>query len=107
VDGRGRLERRLGSGAVVARRGARGDGRFRLRLRFGVGLGGASETLGVGETAHAVGLRILDARGVALDADPQAFAEIEGFLVGKPELSRQLVDPDPLVRHLRSNNPFR
>jgi hypothetical protein len=42
---------------------------------------GAAEPLRVGETAHAVGLRILDARGVALDADPQPFAEIKGFLV--------------------------
>src|SRR5205085_3186446 len=64
------------------------------------------ETLRVGETAHAVGLRILDARGVALHADPQAVAQIKGFLVGQPELTRQLVDPDPLVRHLRSANPF-
>jgi hypothetical protein len=45
-------------------------------------LGGSAKTLGVGETAHAVGLRVLDARGVALYADPQAFAEIKGFLVG-------------------------
>jgi hypothetical protein len=47
-------------------------------------LGGASEALGVGEAAHTVGLRVLDARGVALHSDPQAFAEIQGFLVGKP-----------------------
>jgi hypothetical protein len=45
-------------------------------------LGRATQALGVRETAHAVGLRILDARGVALHADPQALAEIKGFLVG-------------------------
>ncbi|HEU5447443.1 MAG TPA: hypothetical protein VFW57_00360 [Acidimicrobiia bacterium] len=66
--------------------GRRRDGG--CRLRFGFGLGGAAEPLRVGETAHAVGLRVLDARGVALNSDPQALAEIKGFLVGKPELSR-------------------
>src|SRR5581483_11081663 len=75
-------------------------------LALRLGLGRATKALGVGETAHAVSLRILDARGVALHTDPQTLAEIKGFLVGKPELSRQLVDPDPLVRHLRSANPF-
>jgi hypothetical protein len=51
-------------------------------------LSGSAKALGVGEAADAVGLRVLDARGVALDADPQALAEIKGFLVGQPKLSR-------------------
>jgi hypothetical protein len=45
-------------------------------------LGRATKALGVRETAHAVGLRVLDARGVAFHADPQTLAEIKGFLVG-------------------------
>jgi hypothetical protein len=37
--------------------------------------------------ADAVSLGVLDARGVALDADPERVAEIERLFVGEPELS--------------------
>jgi hypothetical protein len=42
----------------------------------------AAQTVLVGATADAVGLLLLDARGVALDTDPELQAEIEGFFVG-------------------------
>jgi hypothetical protein len=38
-------------------------------------------------TADAVGLLLLDARGVALDANPELQAQIERFFVGKAELA--------------------
>jgi hypothetical protein len=85
---------------------SRRGGRHGRRLRLGFGLRRPAEALGISEAAHTIGLRVLDTRGVALDSDPQAFAEIKGFLVGQPELSCQLVHPDPLVRHLCSANPF-
>jgi hypothetical protein len=36
---------------------------------------------------HAVGLLLLDARGVALNPDPELEAEIESFFVGEAELA--------------------
>jgi hypothetical protein len=83
--GRGRRWRRLGLGRD-------GDG-SRLGL---LPLGLAAEPLGVGEAPDAVRQRIVDARGVALDADLQSLAEVEHHLVLDPELPRQLVDPDLL-----------
>ncbi len=41
-----------------------------------------------------VGLGLLDARGVGLDADAEVHAEIERLLVGEAELLRELVDAD-------------
>jgi hypothetical protein len=38
-------------------------------------------------TANAISLLLLDARGVALDADPELDAQIERFLVGEAELA--------------------
>jgi hypothetical protein len=38
-------------------------------------------------TADAVGLLLLDARGVALYSDPKLQAEIESFFVGEAELT--------------------
>jgi hypothetical protein len=71
MRGRGGLAGRLGR----RRRGGR-------RLGLGLGLCLPAETLGISEAAHTIGLRVLDARGVAFYSDPQAFAEIKGFLVG-------------------------
>ena len=48
----------------------------------------ATQALGVGEAAHAVGERVVDARRVALHADLQALAQIEHDLVLDAKLSR-------------------
>jgi hypothetical protein len=41
----------------------------------------------IGLSTDAVGLLLLDARGVALDPDPQLDAEVERFFVRQTELS--------------------
>jgi hypothetical protein len=53
------------------------------RLRFD----GPAETLLVGLAADAVGLLLLDARGVALDSYAQLEAQVKRFFVGEAELS--------------------
>ncbi len=52
-----------------------------------LGLDGAAQTLLIGLTADAIGLLLLDARGVALDPDAQLQAEVERFFVGEAELT--------------------
>jgi len=52
------------------------------------------EALTLGLAADAVALRLLDARGMRLDPDAEVGAEVEGLLVGEPELFRKLVDSD-------------
>ncbi len=42
----------------------------------------------------AVGLRVLDGGRVALDADPERNAQVEGLFVGEVELPGELVEPD-------------
>jgi hypothetical protein len=99
---RRRYGRLFGFGRRNLGNGAGSDGRSRLRsrgrlLRRLLGLLGldlALQTLALGLTPDAVGLGVLDARRVALDSDPERAAEIERLLVGEPELSRQLVNPD-------------
>ena len=54
----------------------------------------ADQALTLGLATDAVGLRLLDARRVRLDADAEAHAEVEGLLVGETELFRELVDTD-------------
>src|SRR5690606_22364396 len=63
-----------------------GGGLFRL--------GVADETLSLRLTAHAVGLRVDDARRVALYANPERGAEVERLFVREPEFSRQFVHAD-------------
>ena len=41
--------------------------------------------------AHPVGLRLLDARGVALHPDAELLAKVEELFVGEPQLLCQLV----------------
>jgi hypothetical protein len=38
-------------------------------------------------TANAISLLLLDARGVALDTDPERKAQIERFFIGEAELA--------------------
>ena len=64
-----------------AGRGGRRRGR-RLGGCRSLGLDRAAQALLVGPTADAVGLLLLDARGVALDADPELEAQIKRFFVG-------------------------
>jgi hypothetical protein len=45
----------------------------------------------VGLAPHSIGLRLLDARGVALHPDAELFAKIEELFVGEPQLFGQLV----------------
>jgi hypothetical protein len=47
----------------------------------------ATQPLLIRPTADAIGLLLLDARGVALDADPELEAQVERFFVGEAELS--------------------
>jgi hypothetical protein len=54
----------------------------------------AHEAVALSATANAVGLRLLDARGVRLDPDAQCQAQVEAFLVGEPKLLGELVDPN-------------
>src|SRR5439155_24809013 len=75
----------------------------RLRL---LGRRLALEPLAFGLATDAVGLGILDARGVALHPDPERGTKIERLLVGEPELACQLVDPDPLCQLLPQSFPF-
>jgi len=82
-----------GSGPRLLSRGSR-LGRLRLRLRRHL----ASQPLGVGLAADAIGLRVLDRGGVALHPDTQGYAEVQRLFVGEPELTGELVDPD-LLRH--------
>ena len=58
-----------------------------LRRRGLLGLDLSPQALAVGLAADPVGLGILDARRVALHADPELFAEVERLLVGEPELT--------------------
>jgi len=51
---------------------------------------GPPETLAIGLAPDAVSLGILDTRGMALDPDPQRFAEVERLLVRQAELSSEL-----------------
>jgi hypothetical protein len=85
----------LGLGLAVGGRGAGlAAGGTALRgLRLG-GLLGANQAVALGTPADAVGLRLLDARGVRLDPDAQVLGQIEGFLVRQAELLGELVYPD-------------
>ena len=77
--------RRRGGGSDRRRRG-RGSGlggRLRARLDFD----GPAQSLLIGPTTDAVGLLLLDARGVALDADPELEAQVQRFFVGEAELT--------------------
>jgi hypothetical protein len=55
--------------------------------RLRVGRDGPAQALLVGPAADAVSLLLLDARGMALDADAQLKAQIERFFVGEAELT--------------------
>ncbi len=80
----GRLSGLLGRGLLGRHRGGR---RLLGRLLLdGLRLGLADETLPLGLAADAVGLRLHDARGVALDADPQAVAEVDCLFVAEAQL---------------------
>src|SRR5690606_5146507 len=62
-----------------------------LRLGGLLGLDLPDEALALGLATDAIGLRLLDARGVRLDADPQREAEVERLLVRHAELLCELV----------------
>jgi hypothetical protein len=65
---------RLGFGLQGGRSGGFGGSGLGLRRRLG--LHRTAQALGVGQAPDAVGLSILDARGMALHADAQALAEV-------------------------------
>jgi hypothetical protein len=60
----------------------------------------ANQAVALGPSAHAVALGLLDARGMALDADAERDREVERLLVGEAELLGELVHPD-LACHVR------
>ena len=51
------------------------------------GLRVAAQTVPVGLAADAIRLLILDARGMALDPDAEADAEVQSFFIGEAELA--------------------
>jgi hypothetical protein len=98
--GRHRLDD--GRGFLLHRGRLLGLGR---RRRFRLGLLDhrlPAQALRVGETADAIGRRVVDTRRVALHPDLELVGEIEHDGVLDAQLSRQLVDPDLLGRHLLS-----
>ena len=80
----------------------RGGGR---RGRF-LGLNGATQPFPVGLAPGAVGLRVFDRRRVALHADPEVDANVQGFLVGQPQLTGKLVDADFLGQLVIRSSPI-
>jgi hypothetical protein len=87
------LDRRCaGGGGSLARGGL-------LRLRF-FGLDGAAEPVGVRLAPDPVRLGVFNRRGVALHADAEHNAEVEGLLIGQPQLTAELVDADLLWQFL-------
>ncbi len=66
------------------------------QLLFGLHV--AAESFALGLPADAIGLLVLDARGVTLDTDPEIDAEVECFFVRESELTSELVDPDLFPR---------
>ncbi len=73
VEGPGRLG--LGFGGLFG------------RLLHGFGRDRTTQALLIGLTADAVGLLLLDTRGVALDSDPKLDTEVQSFFIGEAELS--------------------
>ncbi len=104
APGAGRRGRGARAGPALVTRGRGRGGCSRLGCtrrggRGGLGLGLvddriAAETFGVGLAPDAIGLGVDDARRVAAHADAQRLAQVERLLVGEPELSTELVDPD-------------
>ena len=90
--GGGLAGRGLLGGGLLRRTRLLGRGLGRLVLFLGLGL--ADQPFALGLTTDAVGLRLHDARGVALDADPQVVAEVDGLFVREAELACELVYPD-------------
>ena len=62
----------------------------------------ASGSVAVSLATDAIGLRILDARGVALDADTELDAQVQRLFVGEPQFSGELVNPDLLRQPARN-----
>lgn len=105
---RGRPTSHITALARTLRRG-RGRGRGGLLRRFALGgnllldlgllgLNRTAQAFGIRLAADPVGLSIFDGRGVALDADSQRDAEVQGLLIGQPELTAQFVDADLLCQ---------
>jgi hypothetical protein len=79
--------RLLGGGrGRLGRLGLLGRGLLRRRLVL-LRLHVATEPVAVGLATDAVGLGVLDARGVALGLDAEVLAQVEGLFVGEAELT--------------------
>ncbi len=84
--------------------GARAAGAARRRLGISAGSSGvARQPVAVSLSADAIGLGVLDARGVTLHSDPEAYREVERLLVREPEFACELVNADLLRQVLRSS----
>jgi hypothetical protein len=55
---------------------------------------GADQAISFGPASYPVGLRVDDARGMRLDADPQLLAQTERLRIGQPELASEFIDAD-------------
>jgi len=94
-----------GRGGRQALRGACRSGRGGGRGSRLLWLHGAPQPFPIGLASGAVGLRVFDRRRVALYADPEVDADVQGFLVGKPQLTGKLVDADFLGQLVVRSSP--
>jgi hypothetical protein len=88
-------------GDFFLRDGLLGDGLLRGCRLFGLRLFGlfvADQTVALGTTSNAVGLRLDDGRGVALDVDAHRQTQVDGLFVGEAELFGELVDAHVLCQ---------
>jgi hypothetical protein len=99
LAGAGSLTLGLAGAGAGAGAGALARGRF-LRLH------GTAQAVAVSLPTDAVGLRVLDRRGVALHADPKLKAKVERFFVCQSQLAGKLVDAD-LLRQLALRSSLR
>jgi hypothetical protein len=99
----GRASAALGPGGAS---GSRGGCRSRGRRGRLLGLHGATQSFTVGLAPGAVSLRVLDRRRVALHTDSEVDANVQGFLVGQPQLTGKLVDADFLGQLVVRSSPI-